>query len=77
MSPVALTAHGLSEVSVYSDVVRARLLALAGIIMGITSGGIVHCGCDAALHEFCDPRLATFVTGLLVVIGRSTVACQR
>jgi hypothetical protein len=67
MNFVALLVHGLSAMSVFSDVVGARLLALAALatvvamlLIGVVAG-------VRLLTNLAIPGWATYVTGILVV----------
>jgi hypothetical protein len=67
MNFVALLVHGLSAMSVFSDVVGARLLALAVLAMVVA---MVLIGVVAGVRLFTNlavPGWATYVTGILVI----------
>ncbi|HEY7334899.1 MAG TPA: glycosyltransferase [Bryobacteraceae bacterium] len=68
MNFVALLVHGLSAISVFSDVVGARLLALAAvaIVAAVGLGGMV-----AGVRLFTSlaiPGWATYATGILLIV---------
>jgi glycosyltransferase involved in cell wall biosynthesis len=68
MNFVSLLVHGLSAISVFSDVVGARLLALAAaaIVLAAALVGVV-----AGVRFFTDlaiPGWATYVTGILLIV---------
>lgn len=68
MNFVSLLVHGLSAISVFSDVVGARLLALTGfaglvaILLIVLTAGI------RIFTNLAIPGWATYVTGILVII---------
>ncbi len=68
MNFVSLLVHGLGAISVFSDIVGARLLALTAgaILLTVVLAGIV-----AGIRLFTDlavPGWATYVTGMLVIV---------
>jgi hypothetical protein len=68
MNFVSLLVHGLGAISVFGDVVGARLLALTAFA---TAVAVLLIGVVAGVRLFTDlaiPGWATYVTGILVVI---------
>ena len=68
MNFVSLLVHGLSAISVFSDVVGARLLALAALAIVLA---IVLVAVVAGVRMFTDlaiPGWATYVTGILLIV---------
>lgn len=68
MDFVALLVHGLSAISVFSDVVGARLLALTAFLVGLVA---VSIGAAAGLRLFTGldiPVWAGYATGILLVV---------
>ena len=68
MNFTSLLAHGLSAISVFSDVVGLRLLVLAGALVVIAGGGIVAAGCVRVFTDLAIPGWATNVAGILLVV---------
>jgi glycosyltransferase involved in cell wall biosynthesis len=68
MNFVSLLVHGLSAISVFSDIVGARLLALTAFSMAMA---VLLISVVAGVRWFTDlaiPGWATYVTGILLVI---------
>ena len=68
MNFVSLLVHGLSAISVFSDVVGARLLAVAALAIAFT-GALL--GVVAGVRLFTNlaiPGWATYVTGILLIV---------
>jgi len=68
MNFISLLVHGLSAISVFSDVVGARLLALAALAI-VAAAALV--GVVAGVRLFTDlaiPGWATYVTGILLIV---------
>jgi hypothetical protein len=68
MNFVSLLVHGLGAISVFGDIVGARLLALTAFA---TAMAVLLIGVVAGVRLFTDlaiPGWATYVTGILVVI---------
>lgn len=68
MSFVSLLAHGLSAISVFSDVVGLRLLVGSFILAGIALLGVLGVVAIRLTSELAIPGWATAATGVLVVI---------
>jgi cellulose synthase/poly-beta-1,6-N-acetylglucosamine synthase-like glycosyltransferase len=68
MNFVSLTAHGMSAISVFGDVVGVRLLivAMAGVVLAAM--GIVAVTAIRMFTEYAIPGWATYSAGLLFVI---------
>ncbi|HEX6940636.1 MAG TPA: glycosyltransferase [Longimicrobiales bacterium] len=74
MSYTALVVHGLSAISVYSDVVGTRLLAGAGIVFALALLALVavlsiRLGTDLAI-----PGWATYSAGMLLLVLLQTIS---
>jgi glycosyltransferase involved in cell wall biosynthesis len=68
MNFVSLLVHGLSAISVFSDVVGARLLAVAALAILVA---VVLVAVVAGVRLFTDlaiPGWATYVTGILLIV---------
>lgn len=68
MNFVSLLVHGLGAISVFSDVVGARLLAVTALAILLT---VMLAGLVAGVRFFTDlaiPGWATYVTGMLVIV---------
>jgi hypothetical protein len=68
MNFVSLLVHGLSAISVFSDIVGARLLAIAALAIAIA---VALVGVVAGVRLFTDlaiPGWATYVTGILLIV---------
>ena len=68
MNFVSLLVHGLSAISVFSDVVGARLLAVAALAIVFA---VVLVAVVAGVRLFTDlaiPGWATYVTGILLIV---------
>ena len=68
MNFVSLLVHGLSAISVFSDVVGARLLAVAALAIAFT-GALL--GVVAGVRLFTNlaiPGWATYVTRILLIV---------
>ncbi len=68
MDLIALVAHGLSAISVFGDVVGARLLALAGAAIGMASLLIAAVIVVRLATDLAIPGWATYTTGIIVAI---------
>lgn len=68
MNFVSLLVHGLSAISVFSDIVGARLLAIAALAVVVAAALV---GVVAGVRLFTDlaiPGWATYVTGILLIV---------
>jgi glycosyltransferase involved in cell wall biosynthesis len=68
MNFVSLLVHGLSAISVFSDIAGARLLAVAALAIAIA---VVLVGAVAGIRLFTDlaiPGWATYATGILLIV---------
>jgi glycosyltransferase involved in cell wall biosynthesis len=68
MNFVGLVMHGLSAISVYSDVVGIRLLILAALVMAASVLGIVGTVAIRLLTDWAIPGWATYSTGILAIL---------
>src|SRR5439155_27374487 len=68
MTFVALVTHGLSAISVYSDVVGVRLLILSALLALVTLGGILAAVIVRLTTEWAIPGWATSTVGLLLIL---------
>lgn len=68
MNFTSLLAHGLSAISVFSDVVGMRLLIASGGLMVLASLGIVAAACVRLFTDLAIPGWATSVAGILLIV---------
>lgn len=68
MNFVALVVHGLSAISVYSDVVFTRLVVAASAVMALSGVLLVAAIAVRLLTTLAVPGWATYVVGFLLVI---------
>jgi polyisoprenyl-phosphate glycosyltransferase len=68
MNFVALVAHGLSAISVYSDVVGVRLLVMSVLLAMLTLLGIIITLVIRLTTELAIPGWASFTIGILLVL---------
>lgn len=68
MNFTSLLAHGLSAISVFSDVVGLRLLVMAGALGGFAALGIVAAAAIRIFTPLAIPGWATTVAGTLLVV---------
>jgi hypothetical protein len=68
MNFVALVAHGLSAISVYSDVVGVRLLVVATAMAGFALVGLCAAVFTRLATNLAIPGWATYTAGLLLVL---------
>jgi hypothetical protein len=68
MNFVSLTAHGMSAISVFGDVVGVRLLIVAMVGVALAAAGIVAVTAIRMFTEYAIPGWATYSAGLLFVI---------
>jgi hypothetical protein len=75
MNFVSLVTHGLSAISVYSDVVGVRLLVLSLLLAVVALGGIVASAIVRLSTEWAIPGWATSTVGLLtILLGQAVIA---
>jgi glycosyltransferase involved in cell wall biosynthesis len=75
MNFVSLVTHGLSAISVYSDVVGVRLLVLSMILAALAMGGIVASVIVRLMTAWAIPGWASSTVGLLLVLlGQAVMA---
>ena len=67
MNILSLVTHGLSAISVYSDVVGSRLLAMLTLGGGVIAAGIVGVVLIKTLTALAIPGWATNAVGLLLI----------
>ena len=67
MNFVSLVVHGLSAISVYSDVVGVRILMLIAMLMGLCGGGILVIIAIRLYTALAIPGWATMASGILLV----------
>src|SRR5262249_38068636 len=65
---VALVTHGLSAISVYSDVVGVRLLVMSVLMALFTLGGIVAAVVVRVATDWAVPGWASYTVGILLVL---------
>ena len=68
MNFVALVTHGLSAISVYSDVVGVRLLVISALLALLTMGGILAAVIVRLATDLIMPGWATFTVGFLLIL---------
>jgi hypothetical protein len=75
MNFVSLVTHGLSAISVYSDVVGVRLLVLSVLLAVAALGGIVASVMVRLTSAWAIPGWATSTVGLLMILlGQAVMA---
>ena len=75
MNFVSLVTHGLSAISVYSDVVGVRLLVVSVLMAILAMGGIAASVIVRLSTEWAIPGWATSTTGLLMILlGQAVMA---
>ena len=67
MNILSLVTHGLSAISVYSDVVGSRILAMLTLGGAVIAAGIVGVVLVSTLTELAIPGWATNAVGLLLI----------
>jgi glycosyltransferase involved in cell wall biosynthesis len=68
MNFVSLVTHGLSAISVYSDVVGVRLLVVSIILAFLTLGGILGAVIVRLATSLAIPGWASFTVGILLIL---------
>ena len=68
MNFVSLVTHGLSAISVYSDVVGVRLLVISIILAFLTMAGMIGAVIVRLATNLAIPGWATYVVGILLVL---------
>ncbi len=68
MNFTSLLAHGLSAISVFSDVVGMRLLMLSGLLAGFAGLAMVAAVCVRLFTDMAIPGWATSAAGILLVV---------
>ena len=68
MNFVSLVTHGLSAISVYSDVVGVRLLVMSIVLAFLTLGGIVGAVVVRLATDLAIPGWASFTVGILLIL---------
>jgi hypothetical protein len=68
MNVVALVAHGLSAISVQSEVVGVRLVVMALVVAVLSALGLMSTVAVRALTDLAIPGWATYTVGILVMI---------
>ncbi len=68
MNFVSLVTHGLSAISVYSDVVGVRLLMMSVLLALVTLGGMIGAVVVRLTTSWAIPGWATFTVGLLLIL---------
>lgn len=75
MNFVSLVTHGLSAISVHSDVVGIRLLVLSVLLALVAAGGIVAAVAVRLMTAWAIPGWATMAVGLLsILLGQAVMA---
>jgi polyisoprenyl-phosphate glycosyltransferase len=74
MSPVSLIVHGLSAMSVYTDMIFVRVLLAAGMVAALSLGGIVAVAITRFATNLAIPGWATMAAGdLLIILSQTAV----
>ena len=68
MNFVSLVTHGLSAISVYSDVVGVRLLVMAIVLACLTLGGMMGAVIVRVATNLAIPGWASYVVGIMLVL---------
>jgi len=68
MNFVALVTHGLSAISVYSDVVGVRLLVMTVLLAVVTLAGICTAVVVRLATSWAIPGWASYTVGLLLIL---------
>jgi hypothetical protein len=68
MNFVSLVTHGLSAISVYSDVVGVRLLVMAIVLACLTLGGMTCAVIVRLATNMAIPGWASYVVGIMLVL---------
>jgi hypothetical protein len=68
MNFASLVTHGLSAISVYSEIIGVRLLLLVSLLIALVLSGIVTTVALRLLTDLAIPGWATAATGLLLII---------
>ncbi len=68
MNFISLVVHGMSAISVFGDRVGVRLLCMAGLLMLLTSSGLVVTVSIKYFTDLAIPGWATNLTGILSII---------
>ncbi|MFO0648491.1 MAG: glycosyltransferase [Polyangiales bacterium] len=68
MNFTSLLAHGLSAISVFSDVVGMRLLVTSGMLVGIAGAAMTAAVCVRLFTDLAIPGWATSAAGILLVV---------
>jgi hypothetical protein len=74
MNFVGLVVHGLSAISVYSDVVFTRLIMASAALVGLTLLGLTAVTAIRAFTSLAIPGWASYVAGILLVIFLQAVS---
>ena len=70
---VSLVVHGLTAMSVYSDMIFVRILLVAALVAGVSTAGIVAVTIIRFTTDLAIPGWATTVVGNLLIILLQTV----
>ncbi len=68
MNFVGLIVHGLSAISVYSDIVGIRMLIVSTLILAAASCGILAIVAIRVLTDWAIPGWATYSAGILAIL---------
>ena len=68
MNFVALVTHGLSAISVYSDIVGVRLLVVAVIMAALGLAGLAATLVVRLTTDLAIPGWATYTAGILLIL---------
>ena len=68
MNFTSLLAHGLSAISVFSDVVGMRLLMMSGLLAALAGLAMVAAVCVRLFTDMAIPGWATTAAGILLVV---------
>lgn len=73
MNLVSLLIHGLSAISVYSDVVFVRIILMSTVLSGLMIAGIIIVVLLRLFTNLAIPGWASYITGLLSVLLLQTL----
>jgi polyisoprenyl-phosphate glycosyltransferase len=68
MNFVSLVIHGLSAISVYSDVVGVRLLVMAIVLACLTLGGMIAAVVVRLTTNMAVPGWASYIVGIMLIL---------
>jgi polyisoprenyl-phosphate glycosyltransferase len=68
MNFVSLVTHGLSAISVYSDVVGVRLLVMTIVLACLTLGGMIAAVIVRLTTNMAIPGWASYIVGIMLIL---------